>query len=384
MLGISNFFSEKKRLFAFLAVILIVIAIPFTVFISKKQQVIRQRASGKQISLYFTNSGNCNTPLTSPINLSLNQPTPLSLCLSSTTDYDAGISGFNITLSASNSLTFQSANTTADADKFGSEPSPQRLNQNKAIRFTRILTSNNISDTPLRILDFAVLTAIAESGSITMPTAEIVSLTQDELLTVESPTLSYNSTLSPTIPPTSTPQPGAPTPTATTGGVTLRMSLNTQDAQLTEPTIPVNLILYNFTTKIEVTGTVFPATQSFTKIFIAGTQYSTAIPLTSLPPGKYYIFARKGNMIGQSVFTVSSSNNDITVPTTTLVWGDINIDNKVDTLDFNALKACYGKSTDAIPSCASSDFDNNHVINQIDYNTWLRGFATWKKQGEGL
>lgn len=215
-----NFFSEKKRLLTFLAVILILIAIPLTVIISKQQQQIKQRASGQQISLYFTSSRNCNAPLTSPINLTINQLTPLSLCLSNTTEYSSGISGFDITLSASAniSLTFQSVTASADADRFGSTPPPQILSQNKAIRLTRIITNDNILDSPLRILDFTLLSTIAENGSITIPTPKIVSLTQDALLTVDNTALSYNSTLSsPTIPPTPTPTlaPGVPTPTPT-------------------------------------------------------------------------------------------------------------------------------------------------------------------------
>lgn len=187
-----SFFSEKKKLFAFLAVILIVIIIPLTVIVSRQQQEIRQRASGQQTSLYFASSGNCNKPLAS-ISLTPDQFTPLSLCLRAGTDYTFGISGFNIALSASNSLIFQSANTTADADKFGSEPSPQILNGNKTIHFTRIRTDHDISDTILRVLDFTVRTTVAENGSITITTAEIVSLSQDPQLTVESSVLSYNS-----------------------------------------------------------------------------------------------------------------------------------------------------------------------------------------------
>ena len=50
----SNFLVEKKKLFALLAIIAIVIAIVFTVIIARQQQQIKQRASGK-ISLYFVN-----------------------------------------------------------------------------------------------------------------------------------------------------------------------------------------------------------------------------------------------------------------------------------------------------------------------------------------
>lgn len=442
MLNILNFFSEKKRLFAFLAVALIVIAIPLTVFISKKQQVIKQRASGKQISLYFANSGNCNTPLTS-MNLMPNQSTPLSLCLSAGTDYIAGISGFNITLSSSNSLTFQSANTTTDADRFGSEPSPQRLNQNKAIHFTRILTSNNISDTPLRILDFTALTTVAENGNIAISTAEIASLTQDELLTVENPALAYNSTpSSSTATPTPTPIPTlfdcedqtgdfegqyqcrgfksvtnlqcdsgytkfstpasftrtscptgqgcckknspVPTPTPVSGaasaGTTLSLGLKFQDKIVTDSVINVNLVLDNLPSR---DAQITLSGKQFQKSLTPGAQYTANVTTNSkLAPGKYYIFARQDDkkMIGRNVFTVSDPNSAVNVPTIILTLGGDTAGSvtEIGADDYTELKRCIGKSISADASCVSSDFDGNATINQIDYNIWIRANSVWQ------
>ncbi len=195
-----NFFAQKKRLFAFLAIALVITTIAFTVIVSQEQQTIKQRASfnelpsGKQIALYFASSGNCNSPLTETIKLTPNQPTSLSLCLSAAANYISGISGFNIILSAGNNLIFQSADATDDAAKFDSQPLPQRLDLNKAIHFTRVRTTDNILANPLRILDFTVMTPTAETGNITLSMPQIVSLTTNDYLSVDDTTsLSYNS-----------------------------------------------------------------------------------------------------------------------------------------------------------------------------------------------
>jgi hypothetical protein len=107
------------------------------------------------------------------------------------------------------------------------------------------------------------------------------------------------------------------------------------------------------------------------------------IVLTNLNPDRYFIVIRKDNMIAKSVFTVSSSGGTITVPTTTLVFGDINGDNKIDITDYNIFKGCWKQP--ATGTCSSSDFDGSGGnIDQVDYNTFMRGYATWSKEGQGL
>lgn len=169
----------------------------------------------------------------------------------------------------------------------------------------------------------------------------------------------------PTIPPTST----------------LVLALNAQDVPSVSGYLSVELALYNLTTNLSVTGA--PSTQRFTLTPIPGKQYSANISLANLQQDKYFIVVRKDNMIAKSVFTVSNANERITVPTATLVFGDINNDSNIDALDYNLLRSCYKKTTPTCPGTAAlSDFDKNNVIDQIDFNTLIRGWTTWDKQGK--
>lgn len=159
--------------------------------------------------------------------------------------------------------------------------------------------------------------------------------------------------------------------------VTLALTLNAQDVPTTESNLSANLSLYNLSTNSPVAGA--PAAQVFTKTPIPGKQYSANISLSNLQKNRYFIVAQKDNMIAKSVFTVSGPNERIAVPTTTLVFGDINNDKDINILDYNALKDCWTQSAVSSVSCETADFDTNNIIDQLDYNTWLRGSATWNK-----
>ena len=185
----------------------------------------------------------------------------------------------------------------------------------------------------------------------------------------------------PTAPPTSYPT-SYPTITLTPtpAVITLVSALNIQDAPIPD-SFTANLTLYSLTFNKVVTGA--PATQTFTKTAIPDRQYSVNITLTNLAHDKYFIIIRKGNMIAKAVFTVSGSGTTVTVPTTTLVFGDVNRDNKIDIVDYNLFKNCWKQP--AASSCSPNDFDQNGgTINEVDYNTWVRGLATWTKEGQGL
>jgi hypothetical protein len=225
-------------------------------------------------------------------------------------------------------------------------------------------------------------------------TSDASSLCYDPACAQTTPTLTPTPTptgsLSPTSTPTPTQIPGAPTrtptptptPTSTqVSNIILVSAINPQDTTLTSDSLSSSLILYSLLTNNQVSGA--PATQPFTRTSIPGRQYSANIGLSNLPQGQYFIIIRKDNMIAKSLFSVSSSIGTITIPTTTLVFGDINGDNKIDIIDYEAFRNCWKKP--ATGTCSSSDFDGSEGnIDQIDYNTWLRGLATWQKEAQGL
>ena len=205
--------SRRNKILIIIGLILFALAMPLTIIQVQKQQDLRQRASGEQTKLYFANGSDCSKPLESQnILLSPNKNVDLSLCLQNNSINGIGISGFNIVLLAGNNLTFISATATPDADKFGKDPSPKIEYQNKTLHFTRINISDDVPGQLLRLLDFTVTGEKENAGEdVIIETAEITSLMQDELLSVEKSTLHYTISAADDLTPTPT---TTPTPTS--------------------------------------------------------------------------------------------------------------------------------------------------------------------------
>lgn len=203
MPNILNSLNKRSKILIISAVILFAIAVPLTIIQVQKQQETRQRAAeGKQISLYFAEQGNCNSRLTNLGGFATN----VSLCLDAA-NFTAGISGFNIVLSTSDNLTFQSATAGTDSNNF-SISNPQITNL-KTLEFRGINIDNNVISTlPLLLLNFSV--TANGNGQIDISNNEITSLGTNTLLTVAtpSPPLSYSVTAA-----AGTPSPAAPTAT---------------------------------------------------------------------------------------------------------------------------------------------------------------------------
>ena len=168
----------------------------------------------------------------------------------------------------------------------------------------------------------------------------------------------------------------ASTTTPAQASTTLAVTLNAQDIVLTADTLTAGLSLFNLSSNTLVSGA--PATSTFNKTPIPGKQFAANIPISGLLKNKFFLLIRKDNLIARTFFSIDSSAS-ITVPTTTLVFGDLNTDNDISILDYNIFIGCFGKlATDT--GCASSDFDLRGKIDAIDYNIWLRGLVTWKKE----
>lgn len=97
-----------------------------------------------------------------------------------------------------------------------------------------------------------------------------------------------------------------------------------------------------------------------------------------LPSGLYIIKLKIDQYLkvvvpGIQTLTVGKVN---TLPTTSLIAGDINGDNQINILDFNLLMGCYSDLLPAV-SCdaqkkALSDITDDGAVNQYDYNLFLR------------
>lgn len=199
----------------------------------------------------------------------------------------------------------------------------------------------------------------------------------------------------PTAIPTATPTP--------INNVILALALNTQDIPTLSPTptasitptdsiTPTVTIAPAFSDNLSVKVSIFsrttneliagnPATQvSFAKTPIPKKQYAANMSLKDLPKDSYYVVLEKNGLLAITAFTVSTVNQTITVPTTTLVYGDITKDKRITALDWNALRDCWGKSTKNNPSCQAADFDQSGEVNPIDFNILMRGWATWNEE----
>lgn len=192
-----------------IVIILILIAIPLTVFIAQKQQEVRQRATGEEANIFFT--GGDQTPI-SQITLTPGRQATLALYV------DTGainINGFDITVSLANALSLVTINDAvegADASKFNSSVFRDIDRANGAIRFAKVSTdsSQNINGRlHLGSVIFTVNTSAQGSGNIGVTAAQITSPGRSTELTKTMPTLSYTISTSSTVtpPPTNTPTP---------------------------------------------------------------------------------------------------------------------------------------------------------------------------------
>lgn len=75
-----------------------------------------------------------------------------------------------------------------------------------------------------------------------------------------------------------------------------------------------------------------------------------------------------------------TSGQTITIPTLTLLAGDVNGDNNIDALDYNIFVSCFGpKATTA--SCtnkATADVNDDGVVDGVDYNLFIHSLAIRK------
>lgn len=200
--------SNASKTVSALLLLLIVAALPITVFFAQHQQDIRQRAAGEQVSLFFTKQGS-NIPITSTV-LQTNTTGIVDLYLDA---QSINISGFDLTITISGQeLTLSQVNEGSGAQKFNSKIFNNISNGAHTVRFSKVTTDTNQVINGIIHLASITLAAGAntEQGSISFTTATITSPSFDSALTVAKNSLQYIISL----PPTPTPTPSQPpTPT---------------------------------------------------------------------------------------------------------------------------------------------------------------------------
>ena len=207
MNSMTNFFSEKRRLFTFLVLAIVVLAIPLTVILSGKQQEIRQRAEGEQLKLYFTDNADPANSELKTFAISSGENKRFSLWLD---PQGQSITGFDISIFAKN-LNLSDIAPSTDAQKFDISIAENFTpDQNESsYRLAKFYTGEEIFNQKLHLLDFSVYALYnSNARSFGIKNANITGLSSKDYLSAEKPSLSTFASAKIEAPtPTSTPAP---------------------------------------------------------------------------------------------------------------------------------------------------------------------------------
>lgn len=101
---------------------------------------------------------------------------------------------------------------------------------------------------------------------------------------------------------------------------------------------------------------------------------------TQLTSGSYTIKIKADKYLRASVPGLVNIKAGQTnrIPSVALVAGDINNDNLLNILDYNALSACYGESPNALNCALASvaDINRDSIVSIFDFNLFLRELST--------
>ncbi len=143
------------------------------------------------------------------------------------------------------------------------------------------------------------------------------------------------------------------------------------------PTKTTDVLIYDTNNQVAASGT---GTITYNKT--AG-NFTGTIDVGRLGSGKYTVKVRTERYLrrlvaGIQTITAGKENN---LPTTALVAGDVNNDNRLDILDYNLLLDCYSDLQPAV-NCNDAnkklitDINDDGKCNQVDYNLFIRELST--------
>lgn len=195
--------------------------------------------------------------------------------------------------------------------------------------------------------------------------------------TTPIPTITPTPRLTTTPMPTSTP---GPTPTLTPGGTQLSFDLYLQgvgnsSGDNPDPRTPQRQLLVQVFdgNNNQVGGDVFgPVTFDetsglFTGIIDMGTVLTDGIYTVKVKTERYL----RKLIPGIQTITAGENNN---MTQASLVVGDINNDNRLDIIDYNAFLQCYNLPPDQ--DCVNADLnDDDDVVDGVDYNYFIRSLS---------
>ena len=430
---------NQQKFAKIIGLLIVVAAIPITVFVAQNQQEIRQRAEYKTqsgtASVYFQASGT-TTPidLTKNLNLNPEQSTSLDLYIDATS---TKVNGFDITVTWGGYMSLQDVTEGAGAASFGEElvPLPNQRNGNlaKTIHFSKvnpngavggkihIMSITLIAGTPPggynreeQITIDGIVTSPDSEGNVASPQSPIKYVIFDSSSISAPPpggckdpkgcgtTPTPRTSTTPT-PRTSITPTGSITPTPTGDGGTgkhTRFELVTV-LQAIGPLVKGNTNPKNKDrqVKIEVfdnnssgpiltkigTVTYEDSTGFFKALVDMGDTLKTGDYAVKIQVIKPIGYLRKLIPPGIVHVEAGETNRMPKVdPSVTLIVGDINTDNALNILDYNAYVSCFGDRAKDKNICKDPDAvdlnDDGKTDDRTDLTDYRWLFESFKVQ----
>lgn len=388
----KNILRLYKRFLAAFGVLAVLLAIPLTVYLSGQRQEIRQHASGNTGQLLCVPVGGItakynsdsiqvtnisNGPVTLKAQQNLCDYTGQGSPLPNGTECKNFVSVQTDTLAQGESKTYR---VNVPACKYGQldiyEGSPPSFVASPDGCYTD--TNNTYWSGGLAFTLKANTTGYPNNCPVNTPTPTSASGATPTPTGITSTPAVTNT---PVPSPTETP---FPTPTPPASGVALSFTLNLPG--ITNGTLQHrlrNLIVELYDSSGNKIGPLnVPSALNFNGGKFTGTisLYAFSTPVNA---GIYTIKTAsdrylKRQIVGfTSIPAATTTLQTLTVPEATLVLGDVNMDNKIDILDYNGLIACFGDKKNTA-SCAykqNSDLDDNGIVDEIDFNALIRGMV---------
>ena len=390
-------------------VAILMLSIPVTMYVLQRQQESRSRASASttlSLSPASPVSGAVGDTISFDVQLTpgTNSVTfvrlqifydPTILQLSTTNPFDRNTDVFPVKVEGP----VITAGSLVESISIGNDPTKiitaptiiGKLNF-KAIHTTSAPSTISFGSGSLALSSGASDSATQNVISTTSPASVIITAPATPLSPTSTPSATPTLNLTPTATPSPVPT-GTPTPTPlpTTrlnidailhgigvGGDNANPSANSlSNKHPMHPTQTASVSLYD-SSNILITSASGNIHYSSTS-----GSFSGLIDVGHLPTDVYTVKVKTTyhliRRVEQIISIVQDQTN--TIPTVTLVTGDVNNDNELSIMDYNLLMDCYSDYAVPLTTCNASkktaaDINDDGSVNGFDYNLFLREIAT--------
>jgi len=188
--------QSRKKIIGIVVLVLVIVAIPLTVWIAQRQQELRQRAAGEQTTLFFSEGDTCSSEITE-LGLTIGDEMTLSICLETN---NFPVNGYDFKVDMGNLYDFADITPSEGSDAGVFEvPLHSEEGEDKAgkyIHFAKVSTQNVAGGTDATQLNLARLSLVIKSvGTGTLSIREDKQVTSpnvpDQSLSIGIQPLSY-------------------------------------------------------------------------------------------------------------------------------------------------------------------------------------------------